>query len=404
MKTQPTQLNERIVSLDVLRGFAVLGILIMNIQNFSMIGAAYLNPMAYGNMEGMNKWVWMLSHILADNKFMTIFSILFGAGIILFTERLKAKDIHSLAIHYRRMLWLLLFGMAHAYLLWSGDILVAYAISGLWVVLFRKAKPKTLLIVGIILFSIASVLSLFSGVSLPFMPEESKAELMQSWLPNQEHVTAELEAFQGSWIQQMPMRVEDSIWMQTFLFFYLMAWRVGGLMLLGMALFKTGILSGEKSKAFYLRLTLIGLLLGLAIVIYGMKTNLDNDFSMEYSFFFGSQFNYWGSVLVSLGYIGGVILCVKMNVLGFLQKSLAAVGRTAFTNYLLQTIICTGLFYGHGLGLFGKLERSEQIAVVFGIWIFQLVVSPIWLNYYKYGPFEWLWRSLTYWKLQSFTR
>jgi uncharacterized protein len=396
MKTQPTQPTERIVSLDVLRGFAVLGILIMNIQSFSMIGAAYLNPTAYGNFEGANKWVWIVSHVLADMKFMTLFSILFGAGVVLFTERLKAKGIKSVALHYRRTLWLLVFGLAHAYLLWYGDILVAYAISGLWVVLFRKSKPKTLLIIGLVVFSIASVLYLLTGMSLPFMPEESKEGMLLGWLPGQEYINAEIAAYQCTWLEQMNQRIDGSIMMQTIVFFMQTGWRAGGLMLIGMALYKWGILSAKKSRRFYVKLGAICLFAGLVIVIFGMKTNFDNNFSMEYSFFIGSQFNYWGSLLVSLGYLSLVVIFVKSGIMPGLQRRVKAVGQMAFTNYLMQTIICTTIFYGHGFGLYGKMERMEQIMLVFAIWIFQMILSPVWLKYFRFGPFEWLWRGLTY--------
>ncbi|MEN8116670.1 MAG: DUF418 domain-containing protein [Bacteroidota bacterium] len=404
MKTQPTQLSERIVSLDVLRGFAILGILVMNIQYFSMISAAYLNPVAYGDFNGANKWVWMLSHIFTDMKFWSIFSMLFGAGIVLFTERLKSKGIKSLAIHYRRTFWLLLIGLAHAYLLWSGDILVPYSITALWVVLFRKKKPVNLFIVGIVFFSIASFLYMFSGFSMPFWPEESKTEILQMWLPDIAHINEELAAFQGSWSEQMPKRIETTLMMQTRSFFFMTAWRTAGIMLIGMAFYKWGILSALKSKSFYLKLALFTLIPGFVIIIYGMNRNFDAGFSLEYTFFLGSQFNYWGSLLVSTGYIALVMLCMKMDILKTIKKSLQAVGQMAFTNYMLQTIICTTIFYGHGFGLFGKIERTSQILIVFAVWIFQMIVSPIWMKYFKYGPFEWLWRSLTYWNFQSFKR
>lgn len=400
MKTQPTANTERIISLDVLRGFAILGILIMNIQSFSMIGAAYLNPTAYGDFTGVNKWVWIFSHLFGDMKFMTIFSILFGAGIVLFTKRLKAKGIHSLAVHYRRTFWLMVFGMAHAYLLWYGDILVIYAVSALWVVLFRNAKPRTLLIVGLVVISVASVLYFITGFSLPFMDEVQKQEIMQGWLPGSELIQQEIAAYRGSWMAQMEKRIPEALMMQTFVFFIQTGWRAGGLMLIGMAFYKWGILSAEKSTRFYWKMGIVGLVAGILIVAYGILKNLENDFSIEYSFFLGSQFNYWGSLLVSLGYIGLIMLFVKSSFLTILKKSLQAVGQMALTNYLMQTIICTTLFYGHGFGLFGKLERIEQVLIVITVWIFQLVVSPVWLKYFKYGPFEWLWRSLTYWRLQ----
>lgn len=404
MKVQPTQLSERIISLDVLRGFAILGILVMNIQSFSMIGAAYLNPMAYGDLSGINKWVWMVSHVFADMKFMSIFSLLFGAGILLFTERLKSRGIKSLSIHYRRTFWLLLIGLMHAYLLWSGDILVAYAISSLWVVLLRKKKPGTLLIVGLVVCSVGIILYLFSGFSIPYMPEEGREELLKGWLPGLEHINKELETFRGGWVQQMGMRVETTIMLETTVFLLQFAWRAGGLMLVGMALYKWGILSAERSKAFYLKMALYTLIPGFIIVIYGMKTNFDAGFSMEYSFFIGSQFNYVGSLLISLGYVALIMLCVKLEWLQVLKRSLAAVGQMALTNYLTQTLICTTLFYGHGFGWFGKLERIEQVLVVLVIWILQMVWSPIWMKHFRYGPFEWLWRSLTYWQIQPIKR
>ncbi len=137
----PVQGSERIQSLDVMRGVAVLGILVMNIQSFAMIGAAYMNPTAYGDLEGVNGWVWYLGHLFADMKFMTIFSMLFGAGVIVMTSRREAAGQSSAGVHYRRMVWLLVFGLAHAYLLWYGDILYTYALCGFVLYLFRKAPP-----------------------------------------------------------------------------------------------------------------------------------------------------------------------------------------------------------------------------------------------------------------------
>lgn len=400
MKTQPTQPADRIVSLDVLRGFAILGILIMNIQSFSMPEAAYLNPTAYGDFEGINKWVWILSHLFADMKFMTLFSILFGAGIVLFTRRLEAKGEFSPAVHYRRTWWLLIFGLAHAYLLWYGDILVMYAVSGLWVVLLRKKKPRTLFITGMVVFSIASVLYLFTGLTLPFVDEASKQGIMQSWAPGAEALQQEIATYRGSWTTQMEHRIPGALMMQTFIFFFQTGWRAGGLMLIGMALFKWGVLSAERSRKFYRKMMTWGFVAGLLIVAYGIYTHFEKGFSMEYSFFLGSQINYWGSILVSLGYIGLVMLWVKSGIMRSLLKSLRAAGQMALTNYLLQTILCTTLFYGHGLGLFGKLERWEQILVVIAVWVFLLVFSRAWMKKFRYGPFEWLWRTLTYWRLQ----
>jgi hypothetical protein len=138
---RPVDDSERIVPVDVLRGVALLGILLMNIQSFSMIGAAYVNPTAYGDLHGANWWVWLLCHILADQKFMTIFSMLFGAGILLMTQHVEARGLRSTRLHYRRMGWLILFGLLHGFLLWDGDILYDYGVGGLIVYLLRKMAP-----------------------------------------------------------------------------------------------------------------------------------------------------------------------------------------------------------------------------------------------------------------------
>ena len=163
MTNAPTAPSERIIAIDALRGFAVLGILIMNIQIFAMIEASYLNPTAYGDLTGINKWVSVFSHLFADQKLLTIFSILFGAGIVLMTGRVEGKGGSAVGLHYRRTLWLILIGMLHAYLLWYGDILVAYGLCALVVFFFRKVSPRWLLPIGILTISVASLIFLFSG-------------------------------------------------------------------------------------------------------------------------------------------------------------------------------------------------------------------------------------------------
>ncbi|MFT4927286.1 MAG: hypothetical protein ACI8WB_003392, partial [Phenylobacterium sp.] len=155
----PTQQTTRIDHLDILRGFALLGILLMNIQSFAMPGAAYLNPTAWGNLEGINLAVWSFSHLFADSKFMGLFSILFGAGVCLFAQRAEAKFGHSASLHYQRNGWLLLFGLIHAHFIWYGDILYSYALCAMWVYLLRNKSVKTLLITAMACLSVASLYS-----------------------------------------------------------------------------------------------------------------------------------------------------------------------------------------------------------------------------------------------------
>lgn len=396
----PIAPSERIISLDVLRGFAILGILIMNIQSFSMVGAAYTNPTAYGSLVGLNKWVWILSHIFADQKFLSIFSILFGAGIVLLASKAESKGLPSAGLHYRRTFWLFVIGMMHAYLLWHGDILVAYSICAILAYLFRKIIPKKLLIIGILVFSVSSFLYFFFGWSMPYWPKESVQGAMNYWNPGIERISAEISAYRGGWLEQMSHRIPTSVAFQTFIFFIFPGWRAGGLMLVGMAFYKWGVLSAKCSKRFYYTLMSTGFVIGIPMIAYGIVRNFAENWSIKYSMFFGSQYNYWGSLFVAFGYIGLIMLICKSEVLKKLTRPFAAVGRMALTNYLMQTIICITIFYGHGFGLFGKVERTQQILFVFGIWLFQLIISPIWLRYFKFGPAEWLWRTLSYLKIQ----
>jgi uncharacterized protein len=402
--TGPVTRAHRILSLDVLRGFAVLGILIMNIQAFAMIGAAYFNPTAYGDLTGANYLVWLFSHLLADMKFMTIFSMLFGAGIVLMAERMEASGKSPAGVHYRRTSLLLLFGMAHAWLLWTGDILFTYAMCGFVVFLFRNKPPRTLLILGFISLTVASLMSLMAQFTMPMWPPEDVAEMMNTWAPAMAEVTSELEAYRGGWLAQNVHRFGTALEMESTAFLFNLSWRAGGMMLAGMGLYKLGVFSASLSAAIYKRMVLAGALIGLPLVAVGVWVHETTAWSMEVGFFGATQFNYWGSVLVALGWVGLVMLFCQARSGTPLFRTLAATGQMALTNYLMQTIICTTIFYGHGFGLFGSVERVDQILIVIAVWTVQLLWSPWWLARYRFGPFEWLWRSLTYMRLQPMKR
>ena len=402
----PVQETERIVAIDVLRGFALLGILVMNIQSFSMVGTVYFNPTSPGGFfEGPGRVIWLLSHLFTDSKFMAIFSALFGAGVILMTSRAEAKGERPLWVHYRRTFLLALFGILHGWLIWFGDILFVYALSGLWIVLLRRLRPRSLVIAGLLVLAIGSGLSLMGGTSAQYWPPEAIEEMRaQQWHPSPEIFEAELAAYRGGWLEQMGHRIPVAIMMETFVALFWGLWRAGGVMLLGMALFKWDVLTGRRSEIFYHRMIVVGLVFGLPIVAYGAFRNFDAGWAFPYSFFIGSQYNYWGSLLVAGGWIGAVMLLCKGGRLPGLQARLAAVGRMAFTNYILHSVICTAIFYGHGLGLYGSVDRVGQAGIVLAIWAFQLWASPLWLARFHFGPLEWIWRTLTYGKVPPFRR
>jgi uncharacterized protein len=396
----PVLAGDRIQSLDVLRGFALLGILLMNMQAYAMIKAAYMNPTCFGEFTGINRVVWAAHHILADLKFMTLFSMLFGAGVVLVAQRAEAAGKSSAALHYQRMFWLFVIGMIHAYGFWYADILVTYALCGFGVYLFRKLPPLWLAILGSLSLIPPSAIFLFAQFTMPFWSPESLAQLAADWRPQVEQVRAEVAAYRGGWGEQATFRTPYTLYMQAFLIPIWFSWRAGGLMLIGMALLKSGLLTAERPRWVYVTMALTGLALGLPLILAGVVFNFAADWSVDYSMFLGYQFNYWGSVGVALAYMALVMLLVKAGTLSWLQRGLAAMGRTALTNYLSQTLICTTLFYGHGLGWFGQVERWQQFLIAVIILAAQMMVSVFWLKRFRFGPMEWVWRSLTYRRLQ----
>ena len=404
--SHPVTGQERIVSLDVLRGFAVLGILVMNIQSFAMVSTAYSNPYSCGAMPGEGGFtgisyaIWYASHLLADLKFMALFSMLFGAGIIVMTTRREQRGLKTTGFHYRRISWLLIIGLVHAYCIWFGDILVVYAMTASVVFWAKGLRPGWLITLGLFMLFVAFALSVGSGLSMPYWPDEQIVEFNSKWAPTAEAAAEELALCRGNWMEQMTHRAPLAFMFHTFLFGFFFFWRAGGLMLLGMALFKMRIFDASRSRKFYRLMMLAGLGIGLPIVAYGVYQNNQHSWNMNYSFFFGPQFNYWGSLLVALGYVGAIMLLCKSDKMSGLKRRLARVGQMAMTNYLSHSLICTLIFYGHGLGRIGTFSRLQQISLVAAIFIFQLFFSDAWLSRFRFGPMEWLWRSLTYWRLQ----
>lgn len=470
----PVRAASRIDSLDVLRGFAVLGILVMNIQSFGLPMMAYMNPAIYGDFTGVEYWIWVVGHLLADLKFMSIFSMLFGAGIILFTSRIEAKGRSAAGIHYRRMAWLLLIGMIHAYMLWYGDILVMYSICGMVLYLVRRLSPKILIPLSLISLLVTVAVMGLSGfyfanlqralddydaqqaalVEVPDGSAPSEAvvaehetqdgegeaapdeqsegeveadpekttpllwgatvadarevlgEMRGEWSPPQEKIDAEIKAYKGSYLDELKFRAPVVAWFQVFMLLFF-GWRALSMMLLGMALFKWGVLAASRSSKTYVLMAVLGFGIGLPLIWTGLQRNLAADYDFIAAQFNNSHFNYFGSVFVALGWIGIIMLLCRSGVLEWLKTSLGAVGRMAFTNYLMHTIVCTTIFNqrgGLGFGKFAELDRVELLTVVVVIFALQMIISPLWLKHFRFGPFEWLWRSLTYWQLQAMRR
>ena len=417
--------NNRIETLDVLRGFALLGILLMNILGFGMVYHAYSNPgFDLTSAWSLNKVVWLGMELTVEGAMRALFSILFGAGVLLFTTGDSAK---SARIHYKRMFWLLLFGLFNAFiLLMYGDILITYAIAGCLLFLINGWSPRTLLIcTGILLlitslfhgstnFGLAKIQIAYEQVEAAANPEmlservRSDAmiweEVLAESAPNQTAINDEVAQRGGSYASAFAWnadRMQETLLVALPLF---LIWDVLIMMLLGMYLFQVGVLQGNRSLTFYKRLTLSGFALGLAINAFEISTALASQFSLISTLPYTQVTYHWGRLGMALGYIGLFGWLCHSDVATRFKAGLAAVGRMALTNYLLQSAICLVLFTGLGFGLVGTLQRATLYLIVVLIWLAQICFSLWWLMRFQFGPAEWLWRYLTHGKAPAMRR
>ena len=418
---------ERIASLDVLRGVAILGILVMNIYAFAMPFPAYGDPLAMGGTDALNMGTWFFTHILFDQKFLSIFAMLFGAGIILMTGRAEDRGAKYGRIFYRRQFWLLILGAMHGFLIWFGDILFLYALIGMLAYLFRNRTPRTLIIVACLLLPVTLVLSLGFGAQMETTAAEAaeitalqnageevtekQKKMLAQWeesrsfmMPSDEDLQKDIVKYQGAYTEIVQYRAPIYLLLSISATLMFGLWRVLALILLGMALMKTGVLSAARSASFYRGMMLICYGIGLPLTIYSAIDLNAHDFDPIYVFAHGWAPNYVGSLVVALGHIGLVMLLIKTGLVQGLLQRFSAVGRMALTNYLMHSVILTTVFYGYGLGLYGEVPRFGQMGFVAVVIALQLVLSPWWLARYRFGPAEWLWRSLTYWQTQPMAR
>jgi uncharacterized protein len=404
----------RILTLDVLRGVAVMGIFSVNVVGFAMPDAAYLNPAAYGGASGANLAVWALNFVLVDNKMRCLFSLLFGASLLLVAERAEAAGRSPAAAHYSRMLWLLVFGLLHFYLVWDGDILSLYAPIGMVAYAFRRLPPERLVAAAIVflLMDAAIMVELWrgfaAGEAAAHAPGASAATLLQ-WRSDAEDLiplapadlARDLAAYRGGWSGIVAHRWADNA-LGPVTNLILAGPQTLGLMLLGMAGLRSGFLTGAWDAPRYRRVILLGLALGLpaqaAIAWWTWRNGFPGALVFGSYFLFAMPFYY----LQAGAYAAAIILLARRG--GALVERLAAVGRAAFSNYLGTSLVASTLFYGFGLGLYGRLDRLEAWLVAPLLWALMLLWSKPWLNRWRYGPFEWLWRSLARGRLQPMRR
>lgn len=401
---QPIMANERIQIVDVLRGIAIFGILLVNMAHFSYPDL-YLAMVGKDNFfthqwSAVDRTVRTFLDIFIQMKFILMFSFLFGFGMVMMMERSLANGRKFVPVYIRRLLALLLFGTIHAFLIWDGDILMDYALLGIILLIFRKAKTKTLIFWACIfymLFALPFALSSFGSVSQPGIDD-----WQQSFHTEMEAKAKHaLDVYEnGSFSEIANQRIQDRMYymsmngmlsLNPLLFFY-SSLPYFCMFLIGAAFAKANIFQNKAKNRK--RLFVIGVS-GFAI---GVPANI------AFGLWHQDVYLLIGAPFLTLFYIAAITILFTNPIMNKLLQPFSAVGKTAFTNYLLQSIICTFIFYHYGLGLYGKVNPFLGLLLTIGIYAIQLIISHFWMKRFLFGPFEWLWRTLTYLRPQPFVK
>jgi uncharacterized protein len=407
--TQPT----RHISLDALRGFAVMGILAMNIIGFAMPEMAYVSPAIYGGETIADRISWFLSFIFVDGKMRGLFSLLFGASMILIIESAETKGQSAARVHYSRMVWLAIFGLAHFFLIWFGDILFLYAIIGSLAFLMHHWKPRRLIKWALIVYALGFLLWAlqFGGMQIlqwvAMQPGASDEFVkiykeMQASPDFQFDLAGELARHRGDWSAIVAHKLAE--WYSPLTVVVQSITETLPLMMLGMALKKNGFLTGEWAESDYRlwvgRLLIPGILLTALVGSWAWASGFNLITTL-------AVFLAWSMIprlMMTVAYAALLILLFRRLAGTTFLDRVAAAGRAAFTNYLGTSIVMTTIFYGYGFGLFGYVTRPALWLFVLGAWVMMLLWSKPWLARYHYGPLEWLWRSLARMELQPFRK
>lgn len=408
--------TERFATLDATRGVAVMGILLINIISFSMPEQAYVSPLAWGGTGPADIAVWVVNQLFFEGRMRGLFALLFGASAMLVMMRTKTKEKSAVSVHLRRMTALALFGLAHCYLVWEGDILFHYAVLGSLLLLVRHWSAKTLVRAGLILLLLhtlywgvqfAGALHFQSVATAPDAPAElvRQYQSMMRGFPGSDSpsIARDLAAYRSDYQAVLDHRLTHRTWIPWELI-KVLGGETLGYMLLGMALMKSGLFTGGWDRAHVRRLMLVCYAMSLpvmaALTIWQVASGFDPIVLMGVFLSWSIPFR----VAMTVGHAALIVLIVTRFANSASVARVAAAGRMAFTNYLMTSIVMTTIFYGYGLGLFGHVGRAEVYLFVLGMWALMLLWSKPWLDRFAYGPFEWLWRSVARLELQPMSR
>lgn len=424
---QPLIHKKRIFAIDILRGVAVLGILLINIVGMGLPDPAYFDPSLLGGHEGWNLKVFIINGLFFEGTMRGIFSILFGAGMLLFLNNKEEEGLRFdvMEVWFRRLIILVVFGMIHAYIfLWPGDILFSYGMIGLLLFPFRRLSPIKLMGISFSIIMLGMFLNfqdaktakvqqaqyfeasklISKGEKLPYDTMVGYYKWLETYAimkPAETILQSRIEKYQKGYASAFNENKVSAQFFESEYHYRHNYIDILSMMLLGIALFKLKILHAKKSYGFYITMLLIGYGIGIPINYFETMAYIQTDFSLIKYYELLVSYDI-GRIATMAGHIGLIMLFCKSEILNVLKKALSAVGRMALSNYLMHSVIASIIFVG--FKQYGEWERFELYYLVFAIWMFQLIASPIWLKYFRFGPVEWLWRSLSYMKKQTFLK
>lgn len=369
----------RVPSIDVLRGVSLLGILVMNIQSFALPHTAYLNPRAWGSLEGAEGLAWSVGRLLFDFKFISLFSTLFGASLVLGAAATNQR---------RRLWWLVVFGLIHGYLIWYGDILFTYGVVGLLVLPALAWSVRRQVVAGVALLLASSLLPLLAWALHDALPGFFLEDVRSHY--DAASAAAEVAAFRGDWLTQLAVRAPITFGNHVTGTLLESGWRAAGCMVLGMAAVRARVFEGAVPAWPWVPLTLA---VGLVISGAGLAVQWASDFAFR-PWLLAQSLHELGATGIAAGLGLGVVTLARRFDGALLTTAIARLGRVAFTAYLMHSVVGTFVFGGHGLGLFGTWSRVALLLAPFGVWVVQLGLAWWWSSRVGAGPLEALWRRL----------
>ena len=399
----PVGARERIEVMDVLRGFALLGILLMNIEGFVgplMESVTGVNP----RLSGADRWMDGAIYLLVQGKFITMFSLLFGMGFAVMLERANAQGASGTGLYARRLLALLGIGLVHALLIWSGDILLTYTLLGFVLLLCFRRTPVSRLPkwgVAFYLLPLLLTLSMAGFAELAKLDPQGSAEFQKGMAAQAQQMAAlidgERQAYgAGTFADAVAQRSTDTGAMLGFIVFFGPA--LLGVFLFGAWFLRSGVIRDSAAHLpLFRRLRNLGFGIGLPLMVWSLWSHPTMSFSeISPGSALAQCAAQIANLLLSLAYVAVVVLAMQQPAWADRLRWVAPAGRMALTNYLTQSVVCTLVFYGYGLGYFERLPRAWQPLFVVALFCLQVVFSRWWLSRYRLGPMEWLWRWMTY--------